>query len=95
MKKKRTSYFIDIRESKAREKFVNELLSIEGVSLKKHDNKNLDPPKEGMIHSVFPIIVDFETREVDYLRSVTMAACAVGNRKRFMKARKAINKLEL
>ncbi len=93
MKKKRTSYFIDIREIKAREKFVNELLSIEGVSLKKHDNKNLDPTKEGMIHSIFPIIVDFETREIDYLRSVTMAACAVGNKEMFMEAGEVINKL--
>lgn len=90
----RTSFFIDIRNKEKREKFVNEILDFEGMSLINNGADSFNSAKEAVIKSIYPIFIDFKELTLDYLKNNTSAASAITNKSSFITPKEAIEKVK-
>ena len=90
----RDVFFIDIREREKREKFVNEILEFEGMSLINNNADSFELAKEAVIKSNFPISIDFKKLELDFLKNTTTAAAAITNKSIFITPEEALKKVE-
>ena len=90
----RDVFFIDIREREKREKFVNEILEFEGMSLINNNADSFELAKEAVIKSIFPISIDFKKLELDFLKNTTTAAAAITNKSIFITPEEALKKVE-
>jgi len=90
----RDVFFIDIREREKREKFVNEILEFEGMSLINNNADSFELAKEAVIKSIFPISIDFKKLELDFLKNTTTAAAAITNKSIFITPEEALEKVE-
>ena len=88
----KNQFFIDIRNKKEREEFINKVLSIDGIKFKYKSEKKVELKKEEIINSKFPIILDLENQEIDFLKNTTCAAAAIMNKTLFITPKEAINK---
>jgi len=77
--------FVDLREARNREEFIDDLFEVvDGIHFKKDKNPVFNFTKEDIINSQFPIVINIENLEIDFLRSTTSAAAAISNKEMFV-----------
>lgn len=87
-------FFIDIRNHNDREQFINEVLNIDYIGLKSSSSSSFELDKEEIINSIFPISINLEKLEVDYIKNTTCAATAVTNKSIFIAPEEAIERIK-
>ena len=91
----RKQFFIDIRKKKERGEFINKVLSIDGIIFKDNNKKEFELKKEIMINSKFPILLNLEPLEIDFIKNTTCAAAAIMNKSLFITPTEALKKIEI
>ena len=87
-------FFVDIRNHNDREQFINEVLNIDYIRLKSSSSNSFELAKEEIINSIFPISINLENLEVDYIKNTTCAAAAVTNKSIFISPEEAIKSIK-
>ncbi len=87
--------YVDIRDKNEREKFINIILGLEGIILKGNGTGSFKLAKEKIINSVFPITIDFEKLEIDFIKNTTCAAASVTEPSKFMNPKDALERVRL
>lgn len=82
-------FFIDIRNSNDRNQFINDILNIGYIKLKSNISS-----KEDVINSIFPISINLEKLEVDYIKNTTCAAAAITNKSIFITPEEALKRIK-
>lgn len=82
-------FFIDIRNSNDRNQFINDILNIGYIKLKSNISS-----KEDIINSIFPISINLEKLEVDYIKNTTCAAAAITNKSIFITPEEALKRIK-
>ncbi len=85
--------FVHIGDKDARRKFVDTLLEFDKIVL--ISDKNKEEAKEEIINSRYPISINFDTLEVDYIKNTTCAAAACMNKSNFTTPEEALKMLKI
>lgn len=83
------AFFVDIRNYNDRKQFINDILNIGYIKLKSNISS-----KEDIINSIFPISINLEKLEVDYIKNTTCAAAAITNKSIFITPEEALKRIK-
>ena len=82
-------FFVDIRNYSDRKQFINDILNNNYIKLKSNISS-----KEDIINSIFPISINLEKLEVDYIKNTTCAAAAITNKSIFITPEEALKRIK-